>query len=541
MLGQNTTIINVDKKHIALIVRQLFDGNIEDINEEFLGLEPIIFYNETLKEKEKRGYQGKITIPCNSLLTQSELILTKLEEARKQLTGIQFDELWDCFDISLDFSVWGSNVWEPRILPNGSILIRNIQKIIGINEQVAEKFELRSASLNKDLEELEVVLQNKKLLHDEDTLNFSILHRDENGFIWTRKAPEKLSEVGQTLIFISKDLILKLRASGKVSPNNLFISDKALAISKQSLSEHCVFRTFRYSTLAYGTYRLSDEYDTILESYSYSLDDEPLSNEYIQKEVSTDFNFIKKYIKGIVQNENSEIYSTELLKNNRTMRVLVMDKVSEDYASQKAWQVDELKPIFGHYWDRPASYYGSNSQFWNVSQLNKGYMFLVNFSFYYLPSAKKTLQDFTQAIDKAISQADPTLKPLLYLPITELNYLNEDDVFEYGTPECIARMEVLSKKLIKNPSQTISFEEVANYENEEIATKEFLAMSGAEYKVYILFVTPTAPLIEDCHQFGIKLSKYMDNSLTVHIPNYGFNQGYSSGNLDAGNSSQYLI
>jgi hypothetical protein len=540
MLGQNTTIINVDRKHIALIVKQLFDGNIEDIHDEFLGLDPIIFYNETIKEKEKRGYQGKIIIPCNSLVYQSELILTKLEEARKQLTGQQFDGLWDCFEINLDFSIWGSNVWEPRVLPNGSILIRNIQKVIGINEQLSDKLEVRFSALTNDLKELEDTLQNKKFLHEEDTLNFSILHRDENGFIWTRKVPEKLSEVGQTLIFISRDMILRLRANGKLSPNNAFISDKALAISKQSVSEHCVFRVFKYSTLMYGTYRLGDEYDTILESYSYRLGDDPLSNEYIEKDVSTDFNFIKKYIKYIVQNEELEIYGTEVLKHNRNIKVLLADKVCEDYSSKKASQINELKPLFGQYWDRPVSYYGINSQFWNISQLNKGYMFLVNFSFYYLPSAKKTLQDFKETVGKVISQSEKHLKPLLYLPITELSYLNEEDVFEYGTPECDARMELVSKKLSKNPSQTISFEESANYENEEIATKEFLAMSGSEYKVYILFVTPTAPIIEDCHQFGIQVSKYMDNSLTIHVPNYGFNQGYSSGNLDAGNSTQYL-
>lgn len=541
MLGQNTTIINVDRKHIALAVKQLFDGNIEDIHDEFLGLDPIIFYNETIKEKEKRGYQGKITIPCNSLVYQSELILTKLEEARKQLTGNQFDELWDCFDINLDFSIWGSNVWEPRVLPNGSILIRNIQKVIGINEQVSDKLDVRFSSLHTDLNELEDVLHNKKFLHEEDTLSFSILHRNENGFIWTRKVPENLSEVGQTLIFISKDMILRLRASGKLNQNNAFISDKALAISKQSVSEHCVFRIFKYSTLMYGTYRLGDEYDTILESYSYRLGDDPLSNDYIQKEVCTDFSFIKKHIKEIVQRADSDIYGAEVLKHNRTIKVLLIDKVCEDYASKKAEQLDELKPLFGQYWDRPVSYYGINSQFWNISQLNKGYMFLVNFSFYYLPSAKKTLNDFKQSVEKVISQAEPYLKPLLYLPIIELNYLNEDDVFEYGTPECNARMELVSKKLSKKPGHTITFEESANYENEEIATKEFLAMSGSEYKIYILFVSPTAPIIEDCHQFGVQVSKYMDNSLTIHVPNYGFNQGYLSGNLDAGNSTQYLL
>jgi hypothetical protein len=540
MFGRNT-IINTDRKQIALMIKQLFDGNLEDINNEFLNIDPIIFFSETVKEKEKHGYHGKISIPCNYLVDKSELILSKIEDARKKLTGSQFDELWNCFDISLDFSIWGSNVWEPRILPNGAVLIRNIQKIIGISEQVSGDFNLRASSIKNDMKELDQVLKNKKLLHDEDTLSFSILHRDENGFIWTRNIPESLSEVGQTLIFISKDLILKLKNSNKLDKNNVFINDKVLEIAKNSVSEHCVFRVFKYSTLLYGTYRLGDEYDTILENYSYRLGDDPIYNDVVQKEIYTDFSLVKKYIKKIVQTEQPEIYQTELLKNNRIIKVLLMDKISEDYTSKKAWQIDKLKQVFGHYWDRPVSYYDENSQFWNISQLNKGYMFLVSFNFYHLPSSTNALQDLKDSIEKVISQADPKLKALLYLPITDLSYLNEEDVFEYGTDDCNNRMKLISKELTKKHTQTITFEEVAHYENEELATKEFSAMSGSEYKLYVLFVSPTAPIIKDCHQFGVNLSKFMDISLTIHVPNYGFNQDYSSGNLIEGNSSQYLI
>lgn len=538
MLGQNEIILNIDTKQISLVVKQLFEGNIEDINNDFSSIDPIIFYNETIKEKEKRGHHGKITIPCNNFLEQSELILTKIEEARKKLTGAQFDEFWNCFDISLDFSIWGSNFWEPRVLPNGSVLIRNIQKVIGLSDQVSNKLDIRSNTLTKDLKELATILQNKKILHDEDTLSFSILHRDENGFIWTKQLPSILSEVGQTLIFISKDLIVKLKANGKISQNNIFISDKVLEIAKKSVSEHCVFRVFKYSTLLYSTYRLSDEYDTVLESYSYRLGDDPLSNEYIQKDISTDFSFIKKYVKGTIQNENHEVYNTELLKNNRVIKVLLTDKLSEDYASKKALQINEVKPNFGYYWDRPVSFYDAHSQFWNISQLHKGYMFLVNYSFHYLTSSSKILSEFKQSIEKIISQAENKFKTLLYLPIKELNYLNEEDVFEYGTPECNARMELLVKELSKKSIQDIPSSE---FVNEEVSNKDFLTMNGLEYKVHILFVTPTAPLIEDCHEYGIKVSKHINDSLTIHIPNYGFNQNYSSGNLEEGNYSQYIL
>jgi hypothetical protein len=542
MFEKNKTVLDMDKKQVVLMIKQLFDSNIEDLPEEFSEIDPVLFYTETIREKEKRGYHDKITIPCNYLVDKAELIINKVEESRRKLTGNQFDELWNCFDVSLDFSVWGSSVWEPRILPNGAVLIRNIQKIIGLNDQVSGAFNIRASQVRKDLEEVQNYLVSKKPLHDEDTLSFSILHRDEMGFLWTRDIPEVLSEVGQTLVFLSKDFIQRMRNSGKVNSTNIFISDAMLKVAEKSASEHCVLRVFKYASYIYGTNRLGDEYDTILESYSYRLGSDPINNEPIKKEVSSSFDFIKNYIKEVTLKETPEIYETEVIKQNRTIKVLMMDKIHEDYSSKKSQQIDAVMPVFGHYWDRPVSYYNENTQFWNIAQMNKGYMFLVNLSYSYLPSVKNALAEFRHSLIKTISEIqDPNVQTLLYLPLKELNYLNEDDVFIYGSPECNKRMEKVMRELGKKTSATITFEELAKYEDEELAEKEFLAMSGAEYKFSILFVTPKAPVIEDCHQYGLTISKNMNTSLTVHIPNYGYNQGYSSGNLDAGNASQFLL
>lgn len=540
MLEKNKTVLNMNKKEVISMIKQLFDANIEDLPEDFAQIDPLLFYTETLKEKEKRGYHQKINIPCNYMVDKSELIVGKIEEARKKLTGIQFDELWKCFDFTLDISVWGSSLWEPRILPNGAVLIRNIQKVIGINEQVEDKLQIYSSHIKKDLEEVTEYLKNKKPLPEDDTISFSILHRDENGFIWTQKIPNTLSEVGQTLVFLSKDFMRRLKKSGKINPKNHLLNDKLINIAESSASEHCVLRIFRNFTFIHSTYRLDDDYDTILESYSYRLGDDIKTNDYIKKEVSTVFDFVKSYIKKTVHDENPEIYQTETIKQNRFIKVLLSDKIHEDYTSQKAWQIDEVRPIFGHYWDRPVSYYGENTQFWNIAQLNKGYMFLVNLNFSHIQSSNKSLEEFKQLIEKTVSQVkDPNLKIMLHLPLRELSYLSEEDVFDYKTPECNSRMEVVMKEISKNTVNTITFEESAKYENEEMAEKEFLAMSGVEYKFSILFLTQGIPNIEKCHEYGINISKVMNTSLTIHIPNYGYNQGYSSGYLDEGNHQHF--
>ncbi len=538
MLEQNTPIESIDKKAITSTVKQLFDGDIEDLSTEFSIIDPIIFFKEVIKEKNKRGYHEKINIPCNYDIEQSELILLKIEECRKKITGEEFEDFWHCFDFNLDIVVWGSDEWAPRLLPNGAILIRNHHLVISLNEYVSDVIDIRFNELQQELLKIESFA--KSILAKDDVTSFNIIHRDETGIDWNDSIPKELSEVGQSIVFIHKTLIEKLILNNISFNNNPGFLHKLLNISNDSRSGHCVLRVFRHKTFLYETQRIGDEFDTILENYSYYLGESPNNVDYEMKKISNNFYFVKQYIQDIIKKSTPcDLYKTKTLESNRMIRALILDKINEDYSSKKALQISSFEPVFGHYYDRPVSYFEANTEYWNFAQLHKGHMFLLNINYSFLPTNGGKPKKLAEFIKQVIGQTNNKLIKV-HLPIEDLNYLSDDDVFDYDTPEYLARIKLILKKLSKKKHDTLTLEEVAHYESEETAEKEFLEMSGQEYKFSILFFLNKIPSISDCHEFGLKTSQQLDMSLTVHIPNYGFNQGYCSGELDNGNSSQFI-
>lgn len=538
MTEKNKTILEMDKKEVVSMVKQLFDGDLENLPEEFNEIDPLLFYTEVIREKNKRGYHEKIVIPCNYMVDKSEAVLNKVNQSKDLINGKQFEELWECFFISLDISVWGSDNWAPRILPNGALLFRNHHLVISLSETIKGEINIKHTHLRREL--LKIEAYSKENSEKYDVSSFGIIHRDEQGIDWTDVVPNSLSEVGQTIIFVKKELIEEMLSKGIFNTQYTDSMQRVVNVATLSRSGHCVLRVFGSKAYLYSTERVGDEYDTILENYSYYLGEDPEHHETVIKETSSDYDFIKKYIqKEIEITKECDLLNTNFIKENRIIRVLVKDKIHEEYASKKTEQISCFEPLFGKYYDRPASYLNSNTEFWNVAQLHKGHMFIINLIYSHLPAVKDSVGDFKKYIEKAISQVS-NAKVKIHLPLEGLNYINESDIFEYGTPLCEERIKKVFKKLSKKQADTITFEESAKYENEEQAEQEFLAMAGTEYKFTILFETSSIPNVADCHDYGINISKVLDASIVVHIPNYGFNQGYYSGNLDTGNWSHFI-
>lgn len=351
-------------KIIKSIVSQLFDGELEFLPEYFSSIDAIQFAELVIQEYNNRNEQIKITV--NHCVDQSEILLKKIEEARKKLSGQKFDEFWNCFTINLDTNFFGNTLWSPRVLPNGALLFRNNHMSLSLSEKIKGVLQVKSRIVKKDLETICQFVKDS--LDEDDDFSFSILHRDEDGFEWTKEVPHSLSEVGQTIIFISSSLLEKIKQSKKIEENNIFLNTQILKIAKSSKSGHCVLRIFKRNTFLYSTNRTSDNFDTILENYSYYMGEKTIEDSFIKKEISSNFEFIKLQIQKLIKNkQNIDIYNTDLFKTETPIKMFINERIYSQYATEKALQVSSFEPIFGRYFDRPATY-NDNIEFWNFQK-----------------------------------------------------------------------------------------------------------------------------------------------------------------------------
>lgn len=526
-------ISSVSKKELEKIFSQLFDGDIENIPDNFSEINPASFGKEIIKQKNKLGYNAKINIPVNYLIEQAEKVLTKINEARLSLNGEQFETILSSIETSADVSVWGSDTWAPRLLPNGSVLIRNHHRVIALSERVSSQLDITNEELSEQLKDVYSYAQDN--VENDDYYSFNFLHRSEEGVSWTNKLPESLSDFGQTLIFISKEFIDQARES--INNDNIIFNDKILNVADESRSGHCVLRVFKNKTFLYSTYRASDEYDTILENFSYYLGSQP-DEDICEQPISSKSDFISDYVKNTLrENDEEEIFTTKVLKNNKTLKLLLEDKFYNDFSIKKTWQIMSFDPFFAKEWDKPTTYCEDYIPYWDLSQQYNGNLIVIKGNMNFLSEVSNGEVEFKDKIKNSIACVPNSLVKI-HLPLSQisnqLQYIDEDDVFEYGTRECNQRIYDVFNLL----NQKYQEDKVSN--TEDYTEKDFLDYVGYEFEFSLIFITNESPEPFDFNQYGLDVSNEL-SSITIIVPIYGFNQGYCDGELDTGNSNHFLM
>ncbi len=522
-------------KIIKSIVSQLFDGELEFLPEHFSTIDPIIFSEEIIKEFNNRHEPIKITV--NHCVDQSESLLKKIEEARKKLTGENFDKFWECFTISLDTTFFGNTPWTPRVLPNGALLVRNNHMSVCLSESIKGHLSVKSKNLKKDLSLISSFV--KSSLEEDDDFSFSILHRDEEGFEWTKEVPHTLSEVGQTIIFISIKLLEDMLKSGKFEEDNILFNPQILNIAKISKSGHCVLRVFKRATFLYSTERASDSVDTILENYSYYMGETTIDEISINKQISYDIEFIKKEIQETIRKtKNVDIYNTELFKSNSPIRMFINEKIYTQYTTEKALQINSFEPIFGRYFDRPATY-KDNIEFWNFSEIYNGNIFVIK-NLYSLINGFSNFNNQLKDTISKIANLMPNTLIKVHLPLEKLNYINENDIFEHETKPYYERIEQILNNFKEQFKKEYNNERLAKYQKRELAEKEFLNKISTEINFDIIFILKSQPNIKNCHDFFIECARLIGEEIFANIPSYGFSQQYYANSIGIGNYKQFL-
>ncbi len=532
------------KKEKTSLVEQLFDNDLENLNLEiFEKFSATDFHSEVMKQKKERGWNARINIPCNWIADKGDAVLKKILEFKNQCqTEKEFKDFWNIFTASVDISVWGSDVWAPRVLPNGAILIRNHHRVISLDENITGSVDISNVELHKQLKQLETFALGN-LEEEQFTICFSFIHRTEEGIIWTTKVPDTLSDFGQTVFFLSTEVLNKAKESGQFEEDHIVFNEFVETAASNSRSGHCVMRIFKEKTFFYSTYRAGDEYDTILENYSYYLGDSPDQDDAMEYEINAESNFIYSFIKENIESQDDpEIFEEETLSNNEDFRKLFAEKLYDEYSRKKSYQVMEFTPIFGKNWDLPPTYYLPKPPFFELSQKYDGRLVVASFTMEFLSNLENMVSELSDKLSDMVSNIMDGSNVKVLSPLAQYENgvdFSEEDIFNYGTQELQKRL--LELKSVMNSHFEEYINENPNDENDlEANQKDWLDSYGYDYNLTLLIIPQETPNPFTAHKYGIDFSALTESSLNIQIPTYGYYQGYSAGELDTGNSNQFL-
>lgn len=520
------------------LVTSMFDEPVNDIElpESFAEVEPAAFAREVIRQKAKRAPFETIVVNVYSLGELGQAVLEKLTAARQQLTGKKFDELWDAFELSLDYGILGGDPWLPHIMLNGGVAVRNHHRVIAMDQPPEAVLVMSRDKLYEELQTLQDHIDPDEP-EDEKDIRFSILHHGHDGFLWTRTIPQPLSAVGQTLVFIPHMWLKRAVEEGILPEGSMLTRPEVLEIAQNSRSGHCVLRVFKNRTFVHSTYRASDEYDILLEEFSDYVGDTTDSEDGpFQCLVCTGFEHLKSSIQERIGNNMGDFSD---FRADHVMNVLCEDKLKNQYAQKKAVQTTAFERIFDSSSKFAASYSHLAAPYAYMQQSEDAS--LVSFTF--RASVLKTLEQFEKNFYRVASRvADKLPGVTVKLQFTEntryIVYANEDDLLEWKSEEASIALKEIAKALRKDLRDNYP-EHTQSAESKAECMQQVLDSSDAMFSLVFFLEGDADPAVY--HRVALDISKELDTSLTLGIPAYGLDQGYCCGELDTGNASMLLV
>jgi len=520
-LTPNNNEENRDKATIDDTVKRMFEAN--DLSED--GVWPDNF--DELDSAEFTRLIGKYADNNNKLSTNAysnafyaNSLLDKFSEAFPVITGEETINALNSLDISLDYGVMGNDLFIPKIMPCGSLLIRNFHRLISLSY---------SPELNLKFNPKEMRVEFEKVLNSvhfdgsmESQLTFLIIHRDLNGqVIATQELPESFSSVGQTLILVGNDL--DLSASSILSQAGL---DEVQSGSRLGVA---VLRFFRNCCLVYSTERFDDCLDTAYEEYASIRIDELDASQNLEIIHSSDrelFNFIQKRTDEFVN-------ETNLIKPHGLAHYF-LDYTLRSYRSEKLHQLTSLLDIFGPSPKKPQSYIYSNSndKLWYLSEEFDHYFAKISLPVNLFNSIEEFSSNFDKKIHYFLKAGEfPDSKILLLTDYLEL--ANVNDLAEIESPSSKEWIEQKSTEL-KRWWESWDSGDISEFMSSQDLEIPICLVFKLKYKIHKL---PDHVELNQCMR---KATEVLDLCASLSVPHIGFEQGYDSGDYDTGNSTALL-
>lgn len=527
---------------LSKFVKSLFtSGNINDEEEvvwpdDFDTLDAVKLTKAIARYYEK--HNERIVANFWSEAERTNALLSKLDEARPQVKGEIFDLAMAAFELSLDYGVWGGDVFTPRILPNGALVIRNHHRVISLDEQPSFELKIGAEALRAEVAK---VVATFDWLEDEDEqhcpVRFFIIHRAEehNGsVVKTLQVPEKFSSVGQTIIAFNTEVDLSASE---------FLANSGIVwvANHNSRCGVAFIRVFADRAYVHGSYRASDDYDVILEEYIEanleSLDEECTLT------ISTDYRRLGQVISERTAEcvENSELRQ---FPEGNPMSYYVRQATSSSsygsYSQRKLRQCMDFSPFFAAYGNNPVSYCADCPSYWELREQFGTSFAVLELRPQYLGKLsvlEKHVASFIQDLLTPIMQ--PTWK-LKFIATTYTAYISEEEICDLDSETALAFCKAQAKPLKKEVSAAAK---EAKENGEMFDRKEFETeiLGNLDWSLPIVIVHEGFFDLQGFNQQILALTGEKEIDLHVHVPALGFSQGYSYGDYDTGNAPTLIV
>lgn len=514
------------------VVKQLFEADgIDDdgLPEDFADVDPVAFVKELARYRQKaiggsRRNKRNRVIKTNawSDASHANALLEKLEEAQPAVTGKVMEEAVAALEISLDYGVWGSDTFMPKLLPNGAVVIRNHHRVIAIDDAPSLRLKVSNVELRAELAK---VLQSiDPEASDEDSLfKFSIIHRQPDGcFVRTRTLPEQLSDWGQTLVLIGYGMDL--------SASELLAADIP-TVCENSRTGTAIVRVFADFALVHGAYRAGDDYDTIVEEYCEHWFEEIDVPETVK--VSQGRGHV---LSSAISRTEDRIANSDLERPASGVMRHYFDEIMlsrhnwRSYASRKAQQIHEFTPLFHELHDQPVHYYADRDPYWTLSQDFGHQLAVVSVPMQAFGDIDDFEHHFREAIETRLFDAVGFPPHQTLLLTEELSWWEgKDCVHALDSEEAQAWIKARADEMREEFNEAMTDDADASD-----VLNDVLVYGSVEVRVALVF--DEKPDYVKLDGLMKQISGQVDGGGNLSVPYAGFCQGYDCGGYDTGNA-----
>lgn len=521
------------------LAAKLFDDDFSEVPDELSHISASEFYDAVIGAKTERGYSAKIKVHADWSTETGAEIMTLVDRVRETHSEDDFKKFWNCFSMNLDVSVMGGDVWAPRILTNGAVLIRNHHRVIALSEAPEGVLYTDNTQLLEDLKVFESYAQAN---YEADDINFSILHRAGDSIVWTRTLPAKLSDFGQTLVLMSNELIESVRDSEDYDTDyNSILESNAIDVAMNSRTGFVAIRVFEKQSYMYSNYRADDKYDSLLESYSYYLGSSPDEDVLENPEVSIGHTDVEERIRNWISEMDYSLFDEPKMAGKDELKSLILQDLTTNYARQKTWETLGFTPFFAKEADKPTNYYQDTSIYWNQSAKMDHDMFVLSMTPTGVQDADELVDELSRRIETVVDNAGYLMSPepvKVYISARNpdaFKPIPEEHIVDYGSAEMETRLQEFVTSLQEAHEKDIEDNE------EEYSFGDFLDSYGYEYTIAVLVPTEASPDPREIHQIALDVTSELEISMMMEVPRYGICQGYDCGELDTGNVAGFVV
>ncbi len=499
----------------------------------FDAVDPVAFVKQLARYRDKSLgtlRYGKLikTYACGDAAIANTL-LALFEKAQPEVTGKVMARAVEALQISLDYNVMGAEIFLPKLMPNGAIVIRNHHRVIGIDESPSVRLRLRNTELRAELAKV-VASMDTEARDEASLIQFSIIHRQPDGtIVRTRTLPEQLSDWGQTLVFIGDDLDL--------SASDRLVEADIASVCAASRTGVAILRVFADCALVYGTHRASDDFDTILEEYAeHAFDD---LDDPAPIRISQDREQIRS---AVIRRTEEWIEGTDLKRPESGIMRHYFDEIMlsarnwESYASQKLVQINAFTPFFHAAPDRPVHYYAAHDPYWGLSEEFGHKIAVVQLPMQAFADIEDFEYNFAEVIESRLF-AEAGFPPHQTLLLTEeLDWklcrdcaveLDSDPARDWFGRQAAALREQFDQAMSEDPER-----------DEGEALRDIMVYGDTQVRVVLVFAEK--PDYLELDRLMKTVSGHVDGGGNLSVPHVGFCQGYDCGGYDTGNAPVLL-